>query len=98
MSRSSDYYPPGVSGNEPEITGDWPCPVCRGFGRDFFGEEPFWTVFKWDGTCRSFESKEEADSYAREGDEVVEDSSPTGEACCVACRGTGRAPEEGDEE
>lgn len=21
-------YPPGVTGREPEITGDWPCPVC----------------------------------------------------------------------
>ncbi len=25
-------YPPGVSGNEPEITGEWPCPSCEGAG------------------------------------------------------------------
>jgi hypothetical protein len=24
-------YPPGVSGNEPEITGEWPCPLCGGY-------------------------------------------------------------------
>lgn len=28
----SDYYPPGVSGNEPQITGDWPCIACGGSG------------------------------------------------------------------
>lgn len=27
-------YPPGVSGNEPEITGEWPCRVCDGAGHD----------------------------------------------------------------
>lgn len=23
-------YPPGVSGNEPQITGEWPCVACYG--------------------------------------------------------------------
>lgn len=27
-------YPPGVSGNEPEITGEWPCVACYGEGGD----------------------------------------------------------------
>jgi len=27
-------YPPGVSGNEPEITGIWPCRLCGGAGYD----------------------------------------------------------------
>ena len=25
-------YPPGVTGNEPEITGEWPCTYCGGTG------------------------------------------------------------------
>lgn len=25
-------YPPGVTGNEPELTGNWPCVVCGGEG------------------------------------------------------------------
>jgi len=25
-------YPPGVSGNEPQITGEWPCVSCDGAG------------------------------------------------------------------
>lgn len=25
-------YPPGVTGNEPQITGEWPCRVCGGEG------------------------------------------------------------------
>lgn len=27
-------YPPGVTGNEPQITGEWPCDVCGGCGYD----------------------------------------------------------------
>lgn len=27
-------YPPGVTGNEPQITGEWPCDVCGGYGYD----------------------------------------------------------------
>lgn len=27
-------YPPGVTGNEPQITGEWPCDVCGGMGYD----------------------------------------------------------------
>ena len=27
-------YPPGVTGNEPQITGIWPCRVCGGAGYD----------------------------------------------------------------
>lgn len=25
-------YPPGVTGNEPQITGEWPCRACGGEG------------------------------------------------------------------
>jgi DnaJ-class molecular chaperone len=25
-------YPPGVTGNEPQITGEWPCAFCDGAG------------------------------------------------------------------
>ena len=25
-------YPPGVTGNEPQITGEWPCELCDGAG------------------------------------------------------------------
>jgi hypothetical protein len=25
-------YPPGVTGNEPQITGEWPCDLCYGLG------------------------------------------------------------------
>lgn len=25
-------YPPGVTGNEPQITGEWPCSYCGGEG------------------------------------------------------------------
>lgn len=25
-------YPPGVTGNEPQITGEWPCLLCDGEG------------------------------------------------------------------
>lgn len=25
-------YPPGVTGNEPQITGEWPCDLCGGCG------------------------------------------------------------------
>jgi hypothetical protein len=28
-------YPPGVTGMEPQITGDWPCRVCGGSGMKF---------------------------------------------------------------
>lgn len=28
----SSNYPPGVSGNEPHITGEWPCDECMGEG------------------------------------------------------------------
>jgi len=27
-------YPPGVTGNEPQITGEWPCEECGGQGWD----------------------------------------------------------------
>lgn len=27
-------YPPGVTGNEPQITGEWPCDECGGRGYD----------------------------------------------------------------
>lgn len=27
-----DNYPPGVTGNEPQITGEWPCTICDGRG------------------------------------------------------------------
>ena len=27
-------YPPGVTGNEPQITGEWPCLGCDGEGGD----------------------------------------------------------------
>ena len=27
-------YPPGVTGNEPQITGEWPCLECDGEGGD----------------------------------------------------------------
>jgi hypothetical protein len=27
-------YPPGVTGSEPQITGEWPCRVCEGCGYD----------------------------------------------------------------
>lgn len=27
-------YPPGVTGNEPQITGEWPCSECDGAGGD----------------------------------------------------------------
>lgn len=30
----SSNYPPGVSGNEPHITGEWPCVACGGYGYD----------------------------------------------------------------
>jgi hypothetical protein len=26
------HYPPGVTGLEPELTGEWPCEVCGGTG------------------------------------------------------------------
>lgn len=25
----SDYYPPGTTGREPELTGVWPCEYCH---------------------------------------------------------------------
>lgn len=28
-------YPPGVTGNEPHLTGDYPCAACGGVGGDF---------------------------------------------------------------
>ncbi len=30
----SSNYPPGVTGNEPELTGEWPCDECGGRGYD----------------------------------------------------------------
>jgi DnaJ-class molecular chaperone len=30
-------YPPGVTGNEPQITGEWPCDECDGMG--YFEDE-----------------------------------------------------------
>lgn len=27
-------YPPGVTGNEPQISGEWPCDECGGLGYD----------------------------------------------------------------
>lgn len=36
MSMSN--YPPGVSGNEPQITGEWPCDECDGKGFEDDGE------------------------------------------------------------
>jgi hypothetical protein len=32
-------YPPGVTGNEPQITGEWPCRVCGGYGYDDENED-----------------------------------------------------------
>jgi hypothetical protein len=32
-------YPPGVTGNEPQITGEWPCQVCGGWGFDDENED-----------------------------------------------------------
>lgn len=32
--NGNSNYPPGVSGNEPEITGDWPCTNCDGDGTE----------------------------------------------------------------
>lgn len=32
-------YPPGVTGNEPQITGEWPCRVCQGAGYDDENED-----------------------------------------------------------
>jgi len=37
------YYPPGVTGNEPQISGEWPCEVCGGdlsFFEDEDGKHP----------------------------------------------------------
>lgn len=86
--------PPGVSGNEWQITGEHPCGFCGGFGIDFHGHETKATVFRRDGTFKVFDSYDEARDFASDGDEIVVDEWPTGEACCVPCRGTGREPEE----
>ena len=32
-------YPPGVTGNEPQITGEWPCRICGGAGYDDENED-----------------------------------------------------------
>ncbi len=32
MSDFGWNYPPGVTGNEPELTGEWPCGFCGGEG------------------------------------------------------------------
>ena len=32
MTNFGWNYPPGVTGNEPEITGEWPCQECGGEG------------------------------------------------------------------
>src|ERR1700760_2143179 len=49
--RMSSNYPPGVTGNEPEITGEWPCecdrdPDCKKCdGKGFVnGDEAIWNV------------------------------------------------------
>lgn len=34
MSAFGWEYPPGVTGREPEITGEWPCHDCGGCGYD----------------------------------------------------------------
>lgn len=35
MDRTFGWdYPPGVTGNEPQITGEWPCQECDGQGYD----------------------------------------------------------------
>jgi hypothetical protein len=33
-------YPPGVTGNEPQITGEWPCEDCLGAGYFEDGDGP----------------------------------------------------------
>jgi hypothetical protein len=87
-------YPPGVTGREPEITGDYPCGFCGGFGTDFHGSETSVTVFHRDGRFKTFDNTDAAEAYAGPDDEVVVDEHPTGEACCVPCKGTGREPED----
>lgn len=39
-------YPPGVTGNEPQITGEWPCGYCGGTGGN-----------KEDGSCELCKGK-----------------------------------------
>ena len=34
MSGFGWHYPPGVTGNEPQITGEYPCDECDGCGYD----------------------------------------------------------------
>lgn len=87
MSLSN--YPPGVTGNEPHLTGEHPCGHCGGFGVDFHDTETSVTVYKYDGTFKTFDNTDDAEAYAGPGDEIVVDEHPTGEACCVPCKGTG---------
>jgi DnaJ-class molecular chaperone len=55
-------YPPGVTGNEPELTGEWPCHECHGTGGFIEFEDGHRTV----DTCGDCQGKgyvtgEEAD-------------------------------------
>lgn len=43
-------YPPGVSGNEPHMTGDYPCSSCGGTGGDR-DEDGFNACFMCGGSC-----------------------------------------------
>ena len=40
MTNLGWNYPPGVTGNEPQITGEWPCDYCdsRGYDEDEDGK------------------------------------------------------------
>ncbi len=45
-------YPPGVRGNEPQITGEWPCVECNGAGGENDQENvpQHWICPRCDGT------------------------------------------------
>ena len=54
MASWNDNYPPGVSGNEPQITGEWPCTQCEGGeecayceGKGYVNGDEEWYNFKY---------------------------------------------------
>lgn len=75
LMRGSDFgwdYPPGVTGNEPQITGEWPCEECDGAGPDE-DEDGKHGCRHCDGSGIEPESSDDEDMPESLGDRVKEE-------------------------
>jgi hypothetical protein len=82
---SGSNLPPGVSGNEPQITGEWKCADCGAL----LPEDGWWIVVDDDGehTLEASDGDEARERHLRENPEALVESvrSYDGEVCPDYC-------------